>query len=151
MKENAGKEESFRSRKWLLLALMILAAVGVALWGSAGAESDADSQYAQFLETVSNASRDESAWVVTQDKNAPVREGTVSRPQDADIADLGANGFLVLQEGVTLIQETGGAEGIVAQPVADGENPVYRLTGYRTGTRSTDLSAGSRVVGSTCM
>ena len=31
MKENAGKEESFRSRKWLLLALMILAAVRVAL------------------------------------------------------------------------------------------------------------------------
>ncbi len=139
-----GKAKKWFRKRCLPAALILLAAM-VFFTGLAAAAPDADAQYADFLKRIRSAAQDPSRWVHTDDPAAPVRPGAVDRPADAVIAELGSNGFIALADGVTLIRETGGAGGIVAQASAVEGQFVYSLSSYET-SPGTDPSVGSRVL-----
>ena len=132
-------------QKRCLPAALILLAALFFFTGLAAAAPNDDERYAEFLEEIRSAAQDPSGWVHTDDPAAPVRPGTVERPTDAVVVDLGSNGFIALADGVTLIQESGGANGIAAAASSVKGQFVYSLSNYKTSPGAV-LSNGSRVL-----
>ena len=88
-------------QKRCLPAALILLAALFFFTGLAAAAPNDDERYAKFLEEIRSAAQDPSGWVHTDDPAAPVRPGTVERPTDAVVVDLGSNGFIALADGVS--------------------------------------------------